>query len=44
MRALFGFNEVEYILKSLIGEQPEEFHLKKGMVKRFYDEMFIETA
>lgn len=44
MRALFGFNEVEYILKSLMGEQPKEFHLKKGLVKRFYDEMFIKTA
>ncbi|MBU0571723.1 MAG: ATP-grasp domain-containing protein [Candidatus Omnitrophica bacterium] len=42
MRALFGFNEVEYILRYLLGEKPESFVLKGGKVKRFYDEVFIE--
>ena len=44
MRALFGFNEVEYILKSLIGESFPEFRLRKGLVKRFYDEAFFEKS
>lgn len=41
MRALFGFNEVEYILKSLMEESVPEFRLRRGLVKRFYDEAFF---
>lgn len=44
MRALFGFNEVEYILKSLMGEPTPKFQLRTGLVKRFYDEAYIEQA
>lgn len=41
MRALFGFNEVEYILKSLMGEPVPVFELRQGLVKRFYDEAYF---
>lgn len=41
MRTLFGFNEVEYILKSLMGEPVPKFQLRCGVVKRFYDETYI---
>lgn len=44
MRALFGFNEVEYILKSLMGESVPEFKLRTGLVKRFYDEAYFGQA
>lgn len=44
MRALFGFNEVEYILKSLMGESVPELQLRPGLVKRFFDETYFERA
>jgi carbamoyl-phosphate synthase large subunit len=44
MRALFGFNEVEYILKRLMGESVPAFRLKTGLVKRYYEEMYYEQA
>lgn len=43
MRALFGFNEVEYILSYLLGFKVKQFVLKEGIVKRYYDELFIGT-
>jgi len=42
MRALFGFNEVEYIIAYLLGMKLPEPVLKEGMVKRYYEEMFID--
>jgi carbamoyl-phosphate synthase large subunit len=41
IRALFGFNEVERILGYLLGIGTGKFTLKEGMVKRYYDELFI---
>lgn len=41
MRSLFGFCEVEYILAYLLGLELKSFSLKPGMVKRYYDEIFI---
>lgn len=41
MRALFGMNEVECILRSLSGLPPAETTLRFGLVKRFYDELFL---
>jgi carbamoyl-phosphate synthase large subunit len=43
MRALFGFNEVEYILSYLLKLKVKKFAMKEGIVKRYYDELFIET-
>ena len=41
MRSLLGFNEVEYILSYLRGQELPRFSIKPGKVKRFYDEVFI---
>lgn len=41
VRALFGFNEVEYILKNFMGESIPQFQLRTGLVKRFYDEVLV---
>lgn len=41
IRALFGFNEVEYILCHMSGLKIKKFNLREGMVKRYYEEMFI---
>jgi len=41
IRALFGFNEVEYILSYLLGKKPKKFMLKEGVVKRYYEEVFV---
>ena len=41
IRALFGFNEVEYILSYLLGKKPKKFILKEGVVKRYYEEVFV---
>jgi len=43
IRALFGFNEVEYILAYFLGYKVENFKLKEGVVKRYYEEMFIKS-
>lgn len=43
MRALFGYNEVEYIICYLLKMPlPEMTNLRKGRVIRFYDEFFTE--
>jgi len=44
IRSLFGFNEVEYILGYLFNLKPKKLNLRYGMVKRFYDEMFIPAS
>jgi carbamoyl-phosphate synthase large subunit len=43
MRALFGFNEVEYILKMLRGETPAAIRLRRGVVKRYYEEQLFDA-
>jgi carbamoyl-phosphate synthase large subunit len=43
IRAMFGFNEVEYIITHLMGLKPKKFTLKEGTIKRFYDEAFIDS-
>jgi len=42
MRALFGFNEVEYLICYLLKEPtPDLTNLKEGRAVRFYDELII---
>lgn len=41
IRSLFGFNEVEYIISYLFRGRVKRFKLKEGIVKRYYDELFI---
>jgi len=43
MRAMFGFNEVEYILSYLLGRKFKKITLKEGRVKRYFDEVFISA-
>jgi len=43
MRTLFGFNEIEFILEYLFNNKEINFNLKEGAVKRYFDEMFIES-
>lgn len=43
MRALFGFNEVEYIFSYLLEKNIKKFRLKEGIVKRYYEEVFISS-
>lgn len=45
MRALFGYNEIEYIICYLLKRDlPDMKHLKQGKVVRYYDEFFVEKA
>lgn len=44
MRALFGCNEVDYILRSLTGRPVEPFRPRPGRVIRFVDELFIPAS
>lgn len=41
MRVLFGFNEVEYILRYIFNLGVKNFNLRYGKVKRYYNEVFI---
>ena len=43
-RALFGFNEVEYIISHLFGFSFEKQALKEGCVKRYYEERFFPKS
>ncbi len=42
IRSLYGFNEVEYILEYLLNHKTVTFKLNEGIVKRYFDEMFIK--
>lgn len=44
MRALFGFNEIEYILRHIFNIKQRRIDLKYGVVKRYFGEMFIEET
>lgn len=44
IRSLFGFKEVEYILSYLLGFKVNKFNLREGVVKRYYEEMFIGSS
>lgn len=41
MRCLFGFREVEYVISYVLGQETPRFELKDGLVKRYFEEMFI---
>jgi carbamoyl-phosphate synthase large subunit len=41
MRSLFGFREVEYVIGHVLGLETPRFELKEGLVKRYFEEMFI---
>lgn len=40
IRSLFGYNEIEYIINSLLFNKEIEFNLIEGTVVRYYDEFF----
>ena len=42
IRSLFGFNEIEYILKMILFDEEIEFSLREGTVVRYFEEFFIE--
>ncbi len=42
MRTLFGFNEIEFILEYLINNREIKFNEKDGLVKRYFEEFFLE--
>lgn len=42
MRSIFGFNEVEYIIKYLKKDPVSPFILREGMAVRYYDEFFVQ--
>lgn len=44
IRALYGFNEVEYILEYILNHKLISFKLEEGIVKRYFDEMFIQES
>lgn len=44
IRSLFGFKEVEYIIKFILGMACEDFVLREGSVKRYYEELFIASG
>lgn len=41
MRSLFGFREVEYVIGYVLGLETPRFELRYGLVKRYFEEMFI---
>ncbi len=41
IRSLFGYNEVEYILAYFLSFEIKKFKLKEGIVKRYYEEVFL---
>jgi carbamoyl-phosphate synthase large subunit len=43
MRSLFGFKEVEYVFAYLLGRKVKKFILREGVVKRYYEEKFVEA-
>lgn len=43
MRSLFGFNEVEYMIKGILDYKPEPFELKEGKAYRYYEEKLLEN-
>jgi carbamoyl-phosphate synthase large subunit len=42
MRSLFGFNEVEYVIKTFSGHELKPFKLNEGKVYRYYEEKLLE--
>jgi hypothetical protein len=44
IRALYGFNEVEYILEYLLKNREISFKLQEGVVKRYFDEMLVKGS
>lgn len=43
MRSLFGFKEVEYMIKSILGQEVKLFELKEGKAYRYYEEKLLEN-
>lgn len=41
IRSLFGFREVEYVIGYVLGQEIPKFELRYGLVKRYFEEMFI---
>ena len=44
MRAMFGFNEVEFIVRHVLKMGTVQFNLKYGIVKRYHEEMFVADS
>lgn len=42
IRSLYGFNEVEFILEYLLNQREITFNIREGIVKRFFEEFFVE--
>lgn len=42
IRSLYGYNEIEYILEYLLNNKEIEFTVKKGTVKRYFEEFLID--
>ena len=42
IRSLFGFKEVEYIIKYLLGWKTKPFILRTGLVKRYFEEFYVK--
>ena len=42
IRSIYGFNEIEYILEYLLHKREIDFEIKEGIVKRYFDEFFVE--
>lgn len=43
IRSLYGYNEIEYILEYLLNDREIQFSLKSGIVKRYFEEFFVEN-
>ncbi|MDF1594264.1 MAG: ATP-grasp domain-containing protein [Desulfobacterales bacterium] len=41
MRSLFGFQEVEYVIRYVLGQEIPRFEIRDGLVKRYFEEIFI---
>lgn len=42
MRALYGFNEIEYIIELLLNHKEISFDMQEGVVKRYYEEFLVK--
>ncbi len=43
IRALYGFNEIEFILNYLLKGEETVFNIKEGIVQRYFEEFFVQN-
>ena len=42
IRAMYGFNEIEYLIEYFLNKNEIKFKIKEGIVQRYFDEFFVK--